>query len=887
MLRLLMLGGLSIEYAAEPRAQAPARPPTETSPSLNGAAVQRRPLALLALLATAGEGGRSRDELLLHLWPDNTPARARNVLKQTLYSLRRDLRAPGLVLARGDRIRLNSAVLTSDLVELEAALDRGDVERVLALHRGPFLDGFSLPDVPEFERWARNERERIAARVEAAPQRGRVEPADHELGSEKNPAHATRRQTSARCRLRSGIAALVALTSLAAVHTAHRVRGPAPAHAALDPMAMAVLPFDVSGADPALQFLARGMVDLLAVRFTGDREGSTRTVSPRAALSAWQGTPTAQGTQSTPAAAIRVAEQLGAGRVVRGVVVGTSAHVVLTADMLAVPSGKTLARASVVGTADSLSVLVDRLAAALLLGADGADAGAGHAVRMSLAATPLAAIRDYVEGQAAYRAGHYEDAVQRFDRALARDSTFALAALGLAQSAGWAGASEPTIQRGVRLAWRNQDRLPQRARLILLASVGGADAMRNGYAPAATLTSAAENAAEANPDDPEVWYHLGDHYLHVGPAIGLSAPTERASAAFRRAVALDPTFVPPLIHLVQLAAGSGDTPGMRSIGGQLLKHDSTSEAAQFIRWRVALALGDSAALRTLRARFDELPLGTLRLILTTAQTDAVGLEDADRALDAILRHSATAGERANALVHAHAYALDRGRWTEAVRATEALGDADPVSRWHLRIRVLDALYAGGDTAAARAAIDTLAPFADGPLARDVRERSAQYEDITVVTQWRLWKGDRRGLTSALQRLTAGVSPPDSLRRVVANRIAAALLRAIAANTGSARDLASVEALDRVVAANVQAPLEWPGLYPALVAARLFASNGQPDRALTAVRRRVHYFPESTYLAPSLALESELAAQLGDIVTAAALRRKLHALRGHPHADAHE
>ena len=682
-----MLGGLAIEPAAEQRAQSPCPAPSDTSPPVNGAAVQRRPLALLALLAMAGDGGQSRDELLLHLWPDSTPMRARNVLKQTLYALKRDLHAPDLMLVRGDHLQLNPAVMTSDVAELEAALDRREIERALALHGGPFLDGFSLPNVPEFERWAREQRERIAARVDAARKRPDAEPADHELRIDPSRAHTARRRTSTSWRFRSGIAALVALTSLAAVHTARRVHDPAAAHPAVDPMAMAVLPFDVGGADPALEFLARGMVDLLAVRFAGDREGSIRTVSPRVALNAWEGTPAARTSESTPAAAVRVAEQLGAGRVLRGGVVGTSAHLVLTADMLAVPSGKVLARASVVGAADSLTLLVDRLAATLLLGTDGADAGAERAV--ALAATPIAAIRDYVEGQAAYRAGQYDDAVQRFERALARDSMFALAALGLAQSAGWAGASAPTIQRGVRLAWRYQDRLPQRAKLILLASVGGAEALQTGYAPAAALTSAIEQAAEANPDDPEMWYRLGDHYLHLGPGIGLAAPLERASAAFRRAIAIDGTFVPPFIHLIQLAVRFGDSATVRRLASQLLQRDSTSESAQFVRWRTAVALGDSVALRSIRSRFEEMPLGALRLILTTAQCEAVGLGDADRALEAMLRHSATADERANALVHAHAYALDRGRWAEALRATDAISDADPVPRWHLRIRVLD------------------------------------------------------------------------------------------------------------------------------------------------------------------------------------------------------
>jgi Tfp pilus assembly protein PilF len=869
-----MLGGLSIEHVADHSAQALSLASNgATGVRLNGASVQRRPLALLAFLAAGGERGQLRDEVLLHLWPDSTPQRARNVLKQTLYALRRDLHAPDVVFVRGNRLHLNPAVVTSDLAELEAALDGGEIDRALALHRGEFLDGFTLAEVPEFEQWARKERERVATRIEAA--RRPRDPSDHELAIEMPSVLARRDSAKAPWRPRRWVVAAVALTSLVAVQMARRAPGSATMREAVDSKVMVVLPFDVANTDTALTFLAKGMVDLLAVRLTGDRDGGIRAVSPRVVLGTWE---RAQETESTPAA-LRLAERLGAGRVVRGAVVGTRDRLVFTAEMLVVPRGTVLARASAVGMADSLAALVDRLAATLLLGADATDAGAEPAAHLAIATTPLAAIRDYVDGQAAYRAGHYDEAVQRFERALARDSMFALAAFGLASSAGWTGAGEPTIRRGARLAWRYQDRLPHRAKLMLLASAGGAEALRSGYAPSGAVTSAAEQAAEANADDPDSWYGLGDRYLHLGAAIGLAAPLDRASAAFRRAIALDETFAPPFIHLVQLAARSGDTSAVRRLATQLLRHDSTSEAAEFIRWRSAVSLGDSAELLRLRTRFDAMHPGALRLILTTAQCDAVGLGDADSALAAMLRHSATAGERANALIYAHAYALDRGRWADALRATEGLRDADPVPRWHLRIRVLDALYAGGDTSAARAAVDTLRSFADAPLSSDLHERSAQYEDDAVVAQWRLWHGDRRGLSRALARLTGGASPPDSLRRVVANRIAAALLRAIAANTGGSRDPASVETLDALLAANVLAPFEWPGLYPALVAARLFASNSQPQRALTAVRRRTNYFPESTYLAASLELEAQLTAQLGDTATAAVIRRQLDALRG--------
>ena len=48
----------------------------------------RRRLALLAVLAAAGERGRTRDQLLVLVWPEAAQARARRSLDQLLYELR-------------------------------------------------------------------------------------------------------------------------------------------------------------------------------------------------------------------------------------------------------------------------------------------------------------------------------------------------------------------------------------------------------------------------------------------------------------------------------------------------------------------------------------------------------------------------------------------------------------------------------------------------------------------------------------------------------------------------------------------------------------------------------------------------------------------------------
>lgn len=129
----------------------------------------RRRLALLAVLAAAGEQGRSRDHLLLLFWPDATQARARHSLDQLLYALRS---SHGESLFIGvNPVRLNSAAMSSDVAEFNDALARGHLAAAVDLYRGAFLDGFYVNDAPEFERWTETERLRLAASCTRALER--------------------------------------------------------------------------------------------------------------------------------------------------------------------------------------------------------------------------------------------------------------------------------------------------------------------------------------------------------------------------------------------------------------------------------------------------------------------------------------------------------------------------------------------------------------------------------------------------------------------------------------------------------------------------------------------------------------------------------------------
>ncbi|MEJ7811099.1 MAG: BTAD domain-containing putative transcriptional regulator [Gemmatimonadaceae bacterium] len=143
---LKLLGGASLEARDGPIA---------------GRATQRHRLALLALLAIYGERGQTRERLMAYLWPERDTEHARQLLNQAVHSLRKTLGQAAL-LSAGDHLRLNPEVVSADVAELDGALARGNHGAAAALYRGPFLDGFFLPEAPEFERWTQGERDRLA-----------------------------------------------------------------------------------------------------------------------------------------------------------------------------------------------------------------------------------------------------------------------------------------------------------------------------------------------------------------------------------------------------------------------------------------------------------------------------------------------------------------------------------------------------------------------------------------------------------------------------------------------------------------------------------------------------------------------------------------------------
>jgi TolB-like protein/DNA-binding SARP family transcriptional activator/tetratricopeptide (TPR) repeat protein len=122
---------------------------------------QRRRLAILALLAAAGARGVTRDRLVGDLWPETSDERARHALNQLLYGIRQTVGDDAL---RGiDPVALDPSIVDSDVHRFERALAEGNLAQAASHYRGPFLDGFYLPDASEFERRVEEIRVRLAA----------------------------------------------------------------------------------------------------------------------------------------------------------------------------------------------------------------------------------------------------------------------------------------------------------------------------------------------------------------------------------------------------------------------------------------------------------------------------------------------------------------------------------------------------------------------------------------------------------------------------------------------------------------------------------------------------------------------------------------------------
>jgi len=630
----------------------------------------------------------------------------------------------------------------------------------------------------------------------------------------------------------------------------------------LNANAMVIAPFRVAGADPSLRYLREGMVDLLAAKFTGEQGPSA--TDPRTVMSAWARKARSADNDLPEMDAVRLAEQLGAGRLLLGGIVGTSRHVVLTASVLQVPSGRIAGRATAEGPPDSLAALVDRLSVQLLAGEV-----AGGEQLTQLMSMPASAVRGYLGGRAAYRRGDYTTAIAQFVQALESDSTFAHAALGLAVAGNWGGSDEER-DRGVRLAWRSRHRLSPKDRAYLELFAGPRYPLPG---TPSEFIQAGRRAAEIASDNPEVWYEYGDALYHTGPTIGLDNSFRDAASAFRRALALDPTFAAPREHLIDIAARDGDTAAVRTLSRDYLARTDNFGTAPYTRWRIALALGDSQELQRIRAGFAQMPVTALTRIIGFGLMDGIAPKDVSLAAEQLRRSRGSVDADRGAFWSLHDLALNEGKPRLALTLANEFHPF-PDALDSLTTIVFTGIFHGGDRGAAAAA-------AEGLRRLSIEKLPPLQQAVTacVLGFWSAHSGnatDARRFAQTAIRLRPKISGTPLIADVDACIIAlggwADFVERGPEAGPAMRKLDSLMHVGPVLGheggdSNSQAFN--------LILARWHESRGDQKSALAAVRRRVYHWGVRVGLWTFLRQEGRLAALAGD--RAGAIRAYRHYL----------
>ena len=146
MITVQLLGGASLRSGDAP---------------LSGPPAQRHRIALLTLIIAAWPQALSRDRAMALLWPERDLANARRLLNLAVHVLRSAL-GEGTIASTGDGLLLNPSLLNCDLHELRTAIEADASERVVRLYTGPLLDGFHLDDSTEFGYWLDERRSELA-----------------------------------------------------------------------------------------------------------------------------------------------------------------------------------------------------------------------------------------------------------------------------------------------------------------------------------------------------------------------------------------------------------------------------------------------------------------------------------------------------------------------------------------------------------------------------------------------------------------------------------------------------------------------------------------------------------------------------------------------------
>jgi len=621
---------------------------------------------------------------------------------------------------------------------------------------------------------------------------------------------------------------------------------------ALDSNAIAVFPFRVSGADPALD---QSMMDLFYAVLNGDV--GPRAIEPNALLRALEAQ---RGRGNDLDAPLKVAAQFGAGQLLEGTVTQAGAEVAVSAWLRRVPDGAETARQSVTGVPDSIAPLVHRLARKLL----GSQLGEEGERMASLDQRAPEAVDAYLAGVQAYRRAQYDRAVGHFEHAVELDSTFALAALRV-YTASLLG-SEQRMRRDFlrrartfRTTFGRRDLAELDYRLVL-------ERVDTVSTLAASLGAVRQWIA-VSPEEPEAWLEYGRLLRVGGSLLRVNDWDAQSRQALDRAWELDSVTRSTATQLLYRVAWMPPSDWVRRMGRRYLSLAGSDSAAPIgERWAAALMAGDSATVRRLRLELLQgAPAYDPYLVTAVAVARGLPLDDADSIAARARLRALTSADSQNVAWYDITTGLTRGRARQVAEAqTGPFGGywSDPDGKWDVML----AWWLGNP------GFDSVAAVA---VARIRERRALRPKSGVCETQlYRAATGDTVGARDSVRALASRVRKAHFLG--LCSALVEALVEGHLPAGAPAPALDSLERLARLGAID---EYPWDAVLPVLVELR--RRRGEYREALALARTQSSESWLVRFMPTLRRQEGELAAIVGDTAGAIRAYREYLALRTDP------
>jgi TolB-like protein len=317
----------------------------------------------------------------------------------------------------------------------------------------------------------------------------------------------------------------------------------------LDDRTWIVVPFDNLANNSEVDWLRAASVNLLYLDMSRWRD--IKVVDDERVADLIREVPEASGSKQSMSlnAGLAVAKRAGAGRLVMGDVLRLGSRTAVTAKVFDVRTGqRTKSVREETAVPDSVMSLFGKLAQKVLNVAppQGANVGA-------LGTTRVDAYQEYIAGVDALNRFDLGEARRHMVKAIALDSTFALAHFKMSIIAGWESANSPERRPHAEAAARFAAGLPPRERVLI---TGQLLQSRDDWTKACETYTP---LARADSSDIEAWYGMGECLFHdrTIEAVGgdttrlrFRADLDQSIRAFQRVLQLDPTYHLAYQHII-------------------------------------------------------------------------------------------------------------------------------------------------------------------------------------------------------------------------------------------------------------------------------------------------------------------------------------------------